>query len=85
MTQSSDAPRFVEWLICLAVCAVSWATSVAEEARPLHRQVDLLVSQRQAELKITPASLCSDAEFVRRVYLDLNGVNRNCNAAYRGG
>ncbi len=72
--RSSRAARSGELLICLAVCAVSWATSVAEEVRPLHRQVDLLVSQRQAELKITPASLCSDAEFVRRVYLDLNGT-----------
>lgn len=74
MTQSSRASPSAKFLICLAACAVSWATSVAAEVPPLHQQVDLLVAQRQAELKITPASLCSDAEFVRRVYLDLNGV-----------
>lgn len=73
-SRSSRATRSAEFLICLAVCAVSWATSVAKEARPLQQQVDLLVSKQQAERKVTPANLCSDAEFVRRAYLDLNGV-----------
>lgn len=61
-------------LICLLLWAVNSTTTVAADPQRLHEQVDLLVSQRQAELKISPASLCSDAEFVRRVYLDLNGI-----------
>lgn len=75
MDKLCDVPRAVEWLICLALWSVSSATTFAADPLPLHEQVDLLVSQRQAELKITPAGPCSDAEFVRRVYLDLNGVS----------
>lgn len=33
-----------------------------------------MVSKRQSALKISPAKISSDEEFVRRVYLDLNGV-----------
>jgi hypothetical protein len=49
-------------------------TSAAEEPLPLHAQIDQFIDQRLAELKITPAARSSDAEFVRRVFLDLNGV-----------
>ncbi|TXT38795.1 MAG: hypothetical protein FD138_252, partial [Planctomycetota bacterium] len=45
-----------------------------ENAPPLHQQIDELVGQRLVELKITPAAISSDAEFVRRVSLDLTGV-----------
>lgn len=45
-----------------------------ESAPPLHQQIDELVGQRLVELKITPAVSSSDAEFVRRVSLDLTGV-----------
>ena len=41
---------------------------------PLHIQIDNLVSKRQSALKISPAKISTDEEFVRRVYLDLNGV-----------
>ncbi|HVX61660.1 MAG TPA: DUF1549 domain-containing protein [Pirellulales bacterium] len=40
----------------------------------MHKQIDALVAKRQAELKITPAAVNSDAKFVRRAYLDLTGV-----------
>ena len=40
---------------------------------PLHIQIDNLVSKRQSALKISPAKISTDEEFVRRVYLDLNG------------
>lgn len=67
-------PKFVHWLICFAVCAGTPAISAAADAPPLHQEIDSLVSQRHAELKITPAAICSDSEFIRRVYLDLTGV-----------
>lgn len=46
----------------------------AESNLPLHVQIDNLVSKRQSELKISPVKISGDAEFLRRVYLDLNGV-----------
>ncbi len=41
---------------------------------PLHQQIDTLVMKRLAGSNLTPAESSSDAEFVRRVYLDLTGV-----------
>jgi len=37
-------------------------------------QIDRLVFARLSQLRIEPANLCSDAVFVRRVYLDVIGV-----------
>ena len=49
---------------------------VFESAAPLTSQnpIDQLVFARLKELDIQPAHLCSDAVFVRRVYLDVIGT-----------
>jgi hypothetical protein len=39
-----------------------------------HNFIDKLVYQRLAQLQIVPADECSDAEYLRRVYLDLIGT-----------
>lgn len=62
------------WLLCLAIGGFSQIAEAQENAPPLHHQIDELVAKRQTELKIVPAIVSSDAEFVRRVYLDLTGV-----------
>jgi hypothetical protein len=36
--------------------------------------IDKLVDQKLAKLNIQPSDLCDDAEYLRRVYLDLNGT-----------
>ena len=64
---------FVGRFCCYAVCACA-AFARADDARPLYEQIDAVVERRLAELQIEPAAMCDDAEFVRRVYLDLNGV-----------
>ncbi|QDU92349.1 DUF1549 domain-containing protein [Lignipirellula cremea] len=43
-------------------------------APPLHQRIDDLIERRLEELKISAAMSSSDAEFVRRVFLDLTGV-----------
>lgn len=51
-------------------------TSLYEQAgefRPQNR-IDELLRDSLAKKKITPAPLCSDAVFVRRIYLDLTGT-----------
>lgn len=40
---------------------------------PEHNYIDSLVYQRLEEIKTLPSELCTDAEFARRVYLDLTG------------
>lgn len=41
---------------------------------PTHNFVDELVYQKLKAVKVLPSGLCSDADFIRRVYLDLTGV-----------
>ena len=45
----------------------------AREAQALAAKIDQLLAKRLAEAKVTPAPLAEDAEFLRRVYLDLAG------------
>jgi len=42
-------------------------------AQQLAREIDQRLAQRQAEAKVKPAELADDAEFVRRIHLDLLG------------
>ncbi|MFN9914979.1 MAG: DUF1549 domain-containing protein, partial [Pirellulaceae bacterium] len=37
-------------------------------------EIDRLVSQKWERMKIVPSAVCNDAEFLRRVYLDLTGL-----------
>ena len=41
---------------------------------PTYGKVDELVAAKWKRMKILPSGLCSDAEFIRRVYLDLTGL-----------
>ncbi|HMP04103.1 MAG TPA: DUF1553 domain-containing protein [Gemmatales bacterium] len=43
------------------------------EARPQHNFIDQHIDAKLQRLKIQPSELCSDAEFVRRLHLDLTG------------
>ncbi|MCF7786886.1 MAG: DUF1549 and DUF1553 domain-containing protein [Prosthecobacter sp.] len=55
-------------------CLMAGAGLSAEEVMPLHAQIDGLMTKDWAAAKITPAALSTDAEFFRRLNLDLNGV-----------
>lgn len=61
-------------LLALAALAAPLPARAADGSPPLHQQIDALVARRLAELKIVPAGACDDAEFLRRVHLDLTGV-----------
>lgn len=41
---------------------------------PVNNRIDELVAAKWKRMKILPSELCDDAEFVRRVYLDLTGL-----------
>lgn len=64
-------------VVCLLLMAAMVSVPFAEaddEAKPLHKQIDELIGKRLVELKVVPAMVSGDAEFVRRIYLDLTGV-----------
>lgn len=42
--------------------------------QPANNFIDPLVADKWQRMKIQPSGLCTDAEFIRRVYLDLTGV-----------
>jgi hypothetical protein len=41
---------------------------------PAHNFIDELVYEKQKSVKLLPSDLCTDTEFIRRVYLDLIGL-----------
>jgi hypothetical protein len=41
---------------------------------PVNNEIDRLLFTRQRQLQIIPSDLCTDGEFIRRLYLDLLGV-----------
>jgi hypothetical protein len=41
---------------------------------PAHNYVDELVNKKLQRIQVLPSELCSDADFLRRVYLDLLGI-----------
>jgi WD40 repeat protein/mono/diheme cytochrome c family protein len=50
-----------------------WKDFVWEEP-PKYNRIDELVAAKWKRVKIRPSGLCSDLEFLRRVYLDLTGL-----------
>lgn len=44
------------------------------EDRPQHNYIDELVDQKLKRVKVSASPLCTDEEFVRRLYLDLTGI-----------
>lgn len=42
--------------------------------QPANNRIDELVASKWQRMKIEPSGLCSDSEFIRRVYLDLTGL-----------
>ena len=49
-------------------------TGFAWEQPPTYGRIDELVAAKWQRMKIKPSGLCTDAEFLRRVYLDLTGL-----------
>lgn len=54
--------------------AIPQTHSTSFPQTPTHNRIDELVLNKLRLLNITPSDLCSDAEFLRRVYLDVLGV-----------
>ena len=64
-------------LITLVVAFPAWGFSQDEKAErraKMAARVDELIAERWKELAVTPTEPASDAEYLRRVYLDLTGV-----------
>jgi hypothetical protein len=74
MSLQSLIARSFRLTICLVAVFGIAATAASADPPALHVEIDRQIDGRLAELKVEPAAQSDDAEFVRRVYLDLNGV-----------
>lgn len=61
------------YLLCLTGCGAFLYAEPSGEDLPIYRQIDQIIG-RATDSGLTPAAISSDAEFVRRIYLDLNGI-----------
>jgi hypothetical protein len=59
--------------ICLLVSGVTAEAQTPDRASKLAGEIDRHLAQRRAEAQAQSAPLCDDAEFMRRLYLDLAG------------
>ncbi len=55
-------------------CGLSAASAIADDAPPLHQRIDELIAAGTENYAAIAASLADDAEFLRRVSLDLVGT-----------
>lgn len=49
-------------------------TGFAWQSRPVHNYIDELVDAKLKKVKVQPSEICDDAEFIRRVSIDLTGL-----------
>ena len=49
-------------------------TGFAWKPVPEHSYIDSLVYEKLRQVKVLPSGLCSDSDFLRRIYLDLTGL-----------
>lgn len=62
-------------LLAVLTATACYAQTAREQRRAeMAARIDELIAERWRELGITPAEQSTDAEFMRRVYLDLTGV-----------
>ena len=66
--------RFLEHIESVPVMFVKDVPGFAWKAPPENNEIDRLVNAKLRQLQYLPAETCSDAEFLRRAYLDVIGL-----------
>jgi hypothetical protein len=66
--------RFEGAYAATTVTVMGDRTGFVWQVQPEHNYIDTLVYAKLKTMKTLPSDLCSDAEFVRRVYVDLTGL-----------
>src|SRR5438105_86242 len=65
--------RAISYKLCILLGALGWTASARSEA-PLHQRIDQAVAVSRPGLDKQAAPPAADAEFLRRLYLDLTGT-----------
>ncbi len=72
--QAAVLARYEGQYAAAPVVVMGDRSGFAWQPRPIYNHIDELVDAQLQRLKIQPSDLCSDAEFIRRLYLDLTGL-----------
>ena len=72
--ESTIQVRYQGQVVSVPVTALPDKAGFQWTQLPQHNYVDRLVDEKLKRLRIVPSRLCSDAEFMRRVSLDLTGL-----------
>ena len=72
--ESAILARYEGAYAATTVTVMGDRTGFAWEQPAVNNPIDELTAQKWQRMKILPSDLCSDAEFIRRVYLDLTGL-----------
>jgi hypothetical protein len=72
--ESSVLVRYEGAYAATTITVMGDRTGFVWQDQPEHSYIDTLVYEKLKKTKTLPADLCSDAEFIRRLYLDLTGL-----------
>jgi hypothetical protein len=72
--ESAVLVRFEGAYAATTVTVMGDRTGFVWEDQPEHSYIDTLAYAKLKKMKTLPSGLCSDADFIRRVYLDLTGL-----------
>ena len=71
---ASPSRRWLALILMVAGRLLAGTPYEAPNAYTAQNKIDEIVFAQLQQLQIVPAQLCSDAVFVRRVYLDVTGT-----------
>ncbi len=72
--ESAVLVRYEGCYVATTVTIMGDRTGFVWQAPPAYNYLDDLVDAKLKQVKTLPSGLCTDAEFIRRVYLDLTGL-----------
>jgi hypothetical protein len=72
--QAAVLVRYEGQYVAAPVVVMGDRTGYEWKQQPVYNEIDTLVDAQLQKLKIQPSGLCTDAEFIRRVSLDLTGL-----------
>lgn len=72
-----EAPVLIRYegnYVATTIVCMGDRTGYQWQETPAHNYIDELVHKKLRQVKVLPSEICTDAEFCRRVYLDLTGL-----------
>jgi hypothetical protein len=72
--EATIVARYLDQLVVAPVTILKPVDGFVWNHPPVNNQIDRLLFEKQQQLQIVPSELCTDGEFLRRLYLDVLGI-----------